>query len=1142
MSKISAINPSTNVTVMASAGSGKTWLLITRIIRLLMSGSDPGGILAITFTRKASAEMQTRLSQRLYAWLSLSDEALYKELHSHEIDATEEQLKIARSLYEKNLRSRYKIRITTFHAFCQDILQRFPSETNIPAGFTISESTGLLFQEAWEALWNEATQNPAEKLATELETLLQLCGSINNLQTALSEFFHHRSDWWALTREHNYSTGSAVTAAQMLLCQQLAIDPEQDPTEDFINATLIEKLTSFQSLLLKHTTKTNLEAVEKLTTVRDESLPSTSRLNTMRQVFFTTSGSRRSRKTSTTLEKKLGADGQQQFIELHEQLCEKLEALHDLQCKHRTFALSSAWYLSGSCLLEHFQRLKNERRQLDFSDLEWKVYQLLNDNENSHWVQYKLDQRINHFLIDEFQDTNPTQWQLLLPLLEELSGNPGERQRSVFLVGDQKQSIYRFRRADPQLFNSAHEWLQNNLNAQGFPLNKSWRSSPAIINFVNRIFSTGLLNERLQNFELHATHLTTQPGQVELLALTEQRENTDNNDSIEFRNPLHLPRENDSNQQHLDEGAQIATRIKQFFSDNTLVEIDECATALRYQDIMILVRKRTHLAAYESALNKANIPYIGDSKASLLDNLEIRDMVNLLETLIMPFNNLGLASVLRSPLFSCSNDDLIGIATLVKQSSHDHQRKTWLECLLELSNDYPVGTPLFRAAKWLQRWQISASHLPVHDLLDQIYSEGNIVARYLHAFPQQQHMRVHNNLMRFIELALEIDSGRYPSLPNFLNRLKNLQSYAKDVIEEPASIEKNSVRIMTIHAAKGLEAPIVFLADSGPARPASRAYHALIEWPTEQTQPSCFLLTGKKQNLDSWSRIRLEHDEKEALREEANLLYVATTRARQCLIISGCANKSDHQNWHQLIASCYPAERSNDILERHGTMQSSVLSVNGDVQTSILKSDQNQGQQDIIVPAHLSQRFNSSSNTSSTAELNDDKRIKGIAIHRFLQLLTSNTHARDSIKTQVATELNLDANDDNLNGCQDSANNVINAPQFQNFFDPEKYDVAYNEVPISYQVENRTVQGIIDRLIVSGSTVTIIDYKTHHDNDSENKYDSKIINAEDEALALSYREQMRRYHAGIRLLWPNKTIRSILLLTYQCRSIEISDL
>jgi len=1142
MSKISAINPSTNVTVMASAGSGKTWLLITRIIRLLMSGTDPGGILAITFTRKASAEMQTRLAQRLRTWLSLSDEALSKELLSHEIEATPEQLKIARSLYEKNLRSQYKIRITTFHAFCQDILQRFPSETDIPAGFTICESTGLLFQEAWEALWNEATQSPNSALAKNLKILLQLCGSINSMQTALSEFFYHRSDWWALTRKHQ----RPVNAAQILIRQQLAIDPTQDPSLDFINSALIEKLTNFQELLLKHATKTNLEAAEKLNISRDVSTALASRLNAMRQVFLTTTGSRRSRKASATLERKLGADGQQQFIELHEQLCEKLEALHDLQCKHRTFALSSAWYLSGSRLLEHFQRLKDERRQLDFSDLEWKVYQLLNDSENSHWVQYKLDQRINHFLIDEFQDTNPTQWQLLLPLLEELNGNPDERQRSVFLVGDEKQSIYRFRRADPKLFNSAHEWLENNLNAKAFPLNKSWRSSPAIINLVNRLFSSGILSQRLQNFPHHETHLTEMPGQVELLPLTEKPEINYDDEVPPFRNPLHRPRENNSNQQHLDEGAQIAARIKQLFADNTLIEVDGSATPLRYQDIIVLVRKRTHLASYESALNKADIPYIGDSKTSLLDNLEICDMINLLETLITPFNNLGLAAVLRSPLFSCSNDDLINIASRVRQSSGRHQTKTWMECLLESASDFPLASPLFRAAKWLRHWQASASHLPVHDLLDQIYSEGNLIERYQHAFPQQQHMRIHNNLMRFIELALEIDSGRYPSLPNFLSRLKNLQSYAKDVIEEPASIEKNSVRIMTIHAAKGLEAPIVFLADTGPAKAISRAYHALVDWPTEHSQPSCFLLTGKKQNIDSWSRARLDHDDNEALREEANLLYVAVTRARQCLIISGCASKSDHQNWYQLIASSYPDashsnERSYTVLEHHKSMLTSTL-LPGVKQASTNESNQ----KDLVAPIQLTQRLNNAehirnqhANKNPESDYDpdqaEDKRIKGIAIHRFLELHTAiKTTAHDLIKYQVAAELELNNDDTDLNDWQYIANAVINAPQFQNYFNHEKYDYAYNEVPISYQSGNRTVQGIIDRLVVSGSSVTIIDYKTQQDSDDKNTGDESITNA--------YREQMRRYHEGIKQLWPNKTVRSILLLTCQCRIIELPAL
>lgn len=390
----------------------------------------------------------------------------------------------------------------------------------------------------------------------------------------------------------------------------------------------------------------------------------------------------------------MGPDGQQRFLELHQILSQQLIETNAQLAAIRTIKTSSAWYLAGAQLLKHFQKIKKEQRSLDFNDLEWQTYLLLNKSNNALWVQYKLDQRIEHLLVDEFQDTNPTQWRLLLPLLEEMAASEDERQRSVFIVGDEKQSIYRFRRAEPRLFIAAEKWLKNNLGATTCPLSHSWRSSPAIINFINKIFLQDQFKALLPGFIEHSTHKKELSGKVTLLPLSQREEIEKEKEIAEkeelvLRNPLNEPRKESISQQYYNEGLIIAKQIKELIKNKIAVSVKDGNKAINYNDIIILLRSRTHVADYERALRQTGIPYIGANRGTLLESLEVNDMLDLLQWLILPFDNLSLAGILRSPLFSVSNQDLIAI----KQASKGSWLKR-LECFVEKT---PQHTSLSRA-------------------------------------------------------------------------------------------------------------------------------------------------------------------------------------------------------------------------------------------------------------------------------------------------------------------------------------------------------------------------------------------------------------------------------------------------------------
>jgi len=1130
---LTASSPDQNAVVMASAGTGKTWLLVTRLLRLLMAGVPPDTILAITFTRKAAAEMQVRLLNRLYELLTLDDELLASTLERLAIPGTDESMLHARSLYENLLRNDRQIRITTFHAFCNEILQRFPIEADVPPGFDLLENGGLLEQEAYDALFNEATSTPDGELARALDTLLTQNSSTYALRMALDEFMQHRSDWWAYTHAEKHPVRYACNK----LIAQLHIDPDQNPYLKFFNDNFINALREFAALLENHATQMNRKYIAAISIALDPSHNFEQRIGYVKKAFLTKEGKPLARKKTKTQEKALGHAGELRFLDIHQTICTQLGELQELERRLFTFNTSRAWYTAGEKLLGHYRRIKLERRQLDFTDLELKVYDLLNHSNNALWVQYKLDQRIDHLLIDEFQDTNPTQWRMILPLLHELAAGHHGHKRSVFLVGDSKQSIYRFRRANPQLIHAAHTWLEKHLNIKQYPLDVSWRSSQAIISFLNKVFSKGPLRDRLPSFQIHDTHLHDLWGKVELLPLIRTGESDSNSTMNELRNPLDTPRITIEDLRHYQEGRLIACRIKELLENNTLINTARTARPLTYNDIIILVRNRTHMPAYEKALREAHIPYQSASRTTLLDSLEAQDIVALLETLITPYNNLSLATVLRSPLFDCSDNDLMLVAAHTHGNTASNKNIPWIERLNDMAPSLANGSALKRAGHWLTRWRSLAGQLPVHDLLDRIFSEGNVLQRYQAAFPAHLQQRVIANLSRFIELALEIDSGRYPSLSLFLSTLRSLRQYSREALDEPAAITADSVRIMTIHAAKGLEAAAVFIADTAKNNSRARIYRAMINWPADSEKPSHYFITGKKSDMDQRSRVLFDRFEQEELREEANLLYVALSRAKQLLYISGCApNRGDALGWYGMMVENL-ADNTEQIINNGYILETGYPLPRESYKTCT------ETQQVITPDPGLSQpipqslpgdihNITPSDTVEDTRFFNnkDDGILRGNIIHRILALLTAKkTVPEQALLQQVAGEFSLSVECPALEEYWQEASRLIHHPALQEFFDPARFIAAYNEIPVQYFISRRFIHGIIDRLVLNQNNIIVIDYKTQQYADRKNLA----------KLAKPYFEQIRLYSNGVQKIWPEKTVRCILLFTACAEAYEL---
>ncbi len=449
----------------------------------------------------------------------------------------------------------------------------------------------------------------------------------------------------------------------------------------------------------------------------------------------------------------------------------------------------------------------------------------------------------------------------------------------------------------------------------------------------------------------------------------------------------------------------------------------------------------------------------------------------------------------------------------------------WLDRLMSLASRLPPGSPLARAAHWLPRWQGLVGQRPVHDLLDRIYSEGNLIARYEAALPEHLRPRVRANLTRFIELALETDSGRYPSLTTFLQRLAIMRSQDHDAPDEAAeTAATGSVRLLTIHAAKGLEAPAVFIADSAFSPQNRRAYQTLVNWPAHATIPSHFLLCGKPSEADRVTSALLEEEARQERREQLNLLYVAVTRAKQLLFISGCKpNRGDELGWYGIITAQLGGDETiqqQGWCSSTGTQPTASPHAPSPVTPTTIDPRLSGPIPSIAIDVEIAP----SHSNDASPEIQGDEvgRERGRAIHRFLQLL-SDVKTPDSvaIRRQVVTELALEADAYQVAEWLAEAERVLNHPDLRAWFDPARHVKAFKEVPIYYYRDAKLVHGIIDRLIVTEDSCVLIDYKTHRAATQDNLA----------TMAAPYHDQLGYYVEGVKKLWPGKKVQAFLLFT-----------
>ncbi|MGV8991547.1 MAG: UvrD-helicase domain-containing protein [Thiobacillus sp.] len=1062
-----ALSPCRSSVVEACAGSGKTWLLVSRMIRLLLAESKPSELLAITFTRKAAQEMTDRLHDWLRV-LALADDTTVqqflrdREIPEGEIDAL---LPRARGLLERVLTAQPGPTVTTFHGWFLDLLKRAPLEAGLPWGAPLLEREKQLQNEVRDRLLNRWATN---KDATEGAALLALLDELgeHNLRALLSGFMQARAEWWA------YADGQAdpVAYALEMIRPGLHDDLDTNPVSAFWADALMAARVKRVSFALEKGGKSEQARAPEIQ--RSLSLPPDD-AHAVLMKYLMTVGQRRKKQATKELEKALGAELDTYLRDL-DTLETALEHITAVQTDIRIWHLNCHGLLLGHALVQGYQDAKALQGVIDFTDAEWLACRLLQSEEHAPGLALKLDARYRHLLLDEFQDTNPLQWQALSTWLME--ARAADSAMTVFMVGDPKQAIYRFRRGEARVFTAAAEFLRTHFDAPLFSTTMTRRLSPAVVKAINPVFAA------VGGFAAHshASANETRPGALRRLPIHVGK--TEPNVTFDLRNPLTTPLpEADDKAVHVE-----AQTFAQVLRDEVLGRwgvVDKHTKQnrpARASDVMALVKKRTHLHLYERALDTAGIPFITSRRGGLLHALEARDVISLLETLLLPHADLKLAHTLKSPVFACSDEDLLAVFA----PSPAHETRGWKRLNI-LAGQVDCPPTLTRAARLLNHWRTRIGTLPVHDLLDHIYFEGDLEARYAAAAPAAMRPQIAANLRAFIQLALTQDGGRYPTLAGFIRELASLTDDADAAPGEGLAADgENAVRLLTIHGSKGLEAPIVWLL-GGSDHTRGDSYGVLAPWPPTAPQPEHFSLFGKQGERGAWREPWFAEEAELAQRESDNLLYVALTRAEQGLIVSGAADKSA---WLQRVDAAWQG------MELPADLPPAPSVEDVPVANALPR---------IAAPA-IGQRLAPATANPAAAS--------GELFHACLEHHAPPGAARDL--PALATRLGVAAE---LNRIEADARALLTQPHLARFFDPAQYQTAHNELAL-LDAGGRMQR--LDRVVEFDDAVWIIDYKTGGDS----------VGLPDDLLTERHRPQLSNYQTLLAGLYPGKPIHAALLL------------
>lgn len=1125
-----ASDPTASAFVSANAGSGKTHVLVQRVIRLLLSGVPPEKILCITFTKAAAANMAERVFTTLGHWVTLDDTALDAAIRAVGIPHPTAKLRRdARKLFACALETPGGLKVQTIHALCTRLLQQFPFEANVPARFAVideRDQTDMMERANLKVLL-EAARDPDSVTGRALLTAMASAADVT-FKEVVREACLSRDHFMAWTD----GAGSAeLAAAQMAAALGVdASDRIEDVETEIVDGPFLPRSRWDDiAFALEDGSKSDNDQACRLREAKVFS--GGAQVDAYLSVFLTDEKLPR----KAVLTKKF-CDHNPSVARLFENEAQRVGGLVEkrraVTMRDRTAALLHI----ATAAAANYRREKQERGLLDYDDLIDKTLAML-DRVSSGWVHYKLDRGVDHVLIDEAQDTSPRQWDIVAHIISEFTAGEGAREglnRTVFAVGDEKQSIFSFQGAEPREFDRRRYELKRKFEAAELKFdpvsfNYSFRSGAAILHSVDHVFREETIYRSIhaeKAYPVHNALADAGPSVIDLwdLAVPDDRQEIEGwrapFDGVAATSPeVKLAR-------------RIQTEIKRLVESGTLTGHEGERRPLRYGDMLILVRRRGNaFDAVIQALKHANVPVAGADRLKLTEHIGIIDLMNLADALLLPQDDLALAVALKSPLFGLDDDDLFQLAWDRKGS------------LRRALGEHAATSEKFAAAsRRLEACETRAREETPFAFYAWLLGGDGGRARMLRRLGHE----ANDALDEFLELALNYERKAPASLQGFMAWLRSADTEVKRDME----ISRDEVRVMTVHGAKGLEASVVFMVDTT-SSPADSQRLRLIQVP-RGNGGEVVVWAGRKADdpkpVADARKAMLEETEDEYRR----LLYVAMTRAADRLIVGGCmpGNMKTVRklSWYDLVDTGLAGSglaketietplgkvtrfsRPEDVVAL-GTPAASL-----DQGTALPDWLRTPAPRETIDddPVRPSGQPSGEGRAVPSGESVQSRALalqRGTLVHRLLQSLPDiATERRREAALGFLARNAADWAEADRAALADKVLALIAEPRFAPVFAAG----SRAEVAIVGRLERpgRTpalVSGQIDRLVVRPDEVLIVDFKTN-----------QAAPKSAAAAPAAYVRQLALYRAVLSKLYPQKPVRAVLLWTEALEYMEIS--
>ena len=1149
-----AADPANSVWVSANAGSGKTHVLSQRVIRLLLGGTDPARILCLTYTRAAAANMANRVFRDLGAWAVMDAAALSAQIAAIEGRVPDARtLDRARRLFADALETPGGLKVQTIHAFCEAVLHQFPLEANIAGHFALLDGPmeAALFAEARREMIAGASAEDNPGLAGAFAVVLERGGE-SGLDELLGEIVRQRDGLRNLIREigdgsdrfeplfeefgfAEHETAATIAAAAWPL-------PGFSPGEF---AAFVRTAEAVDARIV-------LDSIVPAAARAFTEVDPVARLRLLAEGFLKADGA------PYAFERNFKKDLRARLPDLGERYAAAttvIMAATERLALFRMLEGSRAALVVADWMITRYERLKRARGFLDFNDLIVKTVNLLQRPDAGSWVQYKLDQGIDHILIDEAQDTSPRQWDVVRHLAEEFFAGEGARdgkRRTIFAVGDEKQSIYSFQGADPAAFAETGHAFSGKVSAaaQSFRharLTWSFRSTGDVLDAVDRVFSRPEARKGLTRDDDTVEHKAirvAEPGYVEVWPMVGASAVEEPDDWTAAIDLASAPA--------VQVAERVAGTIEHWLRSGERLEAS--GRRIRPGDVLVLVRKRDRFVhALTRGLKLRHIDVAGADRLSLPDHIAVKDMVALGRVVLQPEDDLSLAALLRSPVFGLSEDELFRL-------SWDRGGGVSLDAALRRA---APGDPRMAAiVAQLDAWATAAAFRPVFEFYAGVLAgtggRDGIRRRMIARLGRD----AGDILDEFLNFCLAQERTGLPGLEAFLATLESAGPEIKREMDQT----RDEVRIMTVHAAKGLEAPVVFLVDAGGAPFSDQHLPRLIPF-----QPPRRGWSGPGYLWRSGSDVANEFSKgvcgalREKAEEEYNrLLYVGMTRAEDRLIVCGYHGKRAPRpaTWHGIVrdALCGAPETAERVDEATGqTVQRfrttttprppdaepkvSAAPAPGTPPPAVASLYEElphapplprplapSGASALIDPAGPAVI----AGRSPVLDAVDEPRLavrRGIAIHRLMQALPSLPAAeRAAAAHRYLARAGEDWPDEERRLALESVLRVLGDERFSPIFAEGSRAEVSVMGPLTIRGVERAVSGTIDRLAVTDHEVMIADFKT-------NRPPPRDLAEVPESYVL----QLALYRALLRHVYPGHRISAALLFTEAPMLLAVPD-